>query len=56
MPAAAERRRLPADCPCIMEGRSMSFRISLDLWLWLAAAVNLAVTAALYAKPIASFG
>ncbi len=34
----------------------MSFRIPLDLWLWLAVAANLAVTAALYANPLATFG
>lgn len=34
----------------------MPFRIPLDLWLWLAVAANLAVTAALYVNPLASFG
>lgn len=34
----------------------MTFRIPLDVWLWLAVALNLAISAALYAQPLATFG
>ncbi|SIP96958.1 hypothetical protein SAMN05880592_101378 [Bosea sp. TND4EK4] len=34
----------------------MMVRISLDALLWLAVAINLVVTATLYAHPLATFG
>ena len=56
MPVLPERRGPQADCPRITEGNSMMVRISLDALLWLAVAINLAVTATLYAQPLATFG